>query len=208
MSDEAGGRLRVDYVDAQGLGRILEHLASTDLWARLCETYAVASDGGATPPEALPRAELVGILKLLFSELPEHVEFVGAADIAHLAQGDNPALVLAALCDAVVLPPAEEALDDADVTLDEDEVARESRAGRPIFRFRSIYTAERGADHMTFRLMGAVDGEERKLMLTIRKDRPVRSQIAHAEGLHSLQIVPAGRLQHTIELELARRRRG
>ncbi len=212
MSGGSGERLRVERVDPEGLARILEHLAPTPLWERLCAEYARASEGGATPPEALPRAELVGMLKALFSELPAHVEFAGEADIAHVARGDNPALVLAALCDAVVgggedLVDAIEELDDF-ATLDEDEAAAEARGGRPIFRFRSVYLAERGADHMTFRLMGSVDGEDRKLMVTIRKDRPVRSQIAHAEGLHSLQIVPAGRLQQAVEMEMSRKRRG
>lgn len=217
MSDEAGQRLRVEHVDAEGLARMLEHLAPTPLWGRLCAAYAVASDDGAIGPEALPRTELIGILKALFSELPQHVEFVGEAQLAHVARGDNPALVMAALCDAMSAPPGEELEeldeivevlgDDGEDGLDDPEQA-ESRGGRPIFRFRSVYLAERGTDHMTFRLMGSVDGEDRKLMVTIRKDRPVRSQIAHAEGLHSLQIVPAGRLQQAVEMEMSRKRRG
>ncbi|MEZ4268528.1 MAG: hypothetical protein R3F39_19355 [Myxococcota bacterium] len=223
MSDGTPERLRVERVDAEGLARMLEHLAPTPLWERLCAAYGVASDGGAIPPEALPRTELVGILKALFSELPQHVEFVGEAELAHVARGDNPALVMAALCDAMGLG-GEDLVEDItdELELDEDDgdevpddtddgaddEGGEARGGRPVFRFRSVYLAERGTDHFTFRLMGSVNGEDRKLMVTIRKDRPVRSQIAHAEGLHSLQIVPAGRLQQAVDMEMSRKRRG
>ncbi len=219
MSDGAAQRLRVERVDAEGMARMLGHLAPTPLWERLCAAYAVASDDGAIEPDALPRSELIGILKALFSELPQHVEFVGEAELAHVARGDNPALVMAALCEAVTVSLDEvieiDAMDEIEGDQGagepdeaEDPEGAESRVGRPIFRFRSVYLAERGTDHMTFRLMGAVDGEDRKLMVTIRRDRPVRSQIAHAEGLHSLQIVPAGRLQQAVEMEMSRRRRG
>lgn len=220
MSDGAAPRLRVERVDAEGLARILQHLAPTTLWDRLCEAYATASDDGAIGPEELPRTELIGILKELFSELPQHVEFVGEAELTHVARGDNPARVMAALCDAMTvpldgfddasteIPETDGDSDDDDLAMAEDDAPGESRGGRPVFRFRSVYLAERGTDHMTFRLMGSVDGEDRKLMVTIRKDRPVRSQIAHAEGLHSLQIVPAGRLQQAVEMEMSRRRHG
>lgn len=183
-------------VDEHTVDQVLEVIGGSDGWRDAALAYAELTDYGEKALADLPQDQLAGVLRTLVGAIQAQVEFAEGASLAQLAAQGLPKRLLAHLDEMVALVAG-----TADVQAPEPAHHRESH-GRAIYTYRACYLAERGPQICKFRLLGQQDGKERKLVLTIRRGRPLRGQIASVEGQEGIRILPAGRLQALITAEL------
>lgn len=200
-------RLHLTSVGQETPAQVIEAISGTATWQKAAVQYAALTEYGRLTHAQVPQEHATQVLRQMILAIREHVTFGPGVNIQQLASRGLAKQLFASLDEVVRTVSAtlsdEPAGDEAEGGEGEEAPARRGPiAVRSRFTYRACYMAERGPQHCKFRLLGVQDGQERKIVLTIRRGRPLNSQIAALEGQEGIQIVPRGRLHSLIDAEL------